>query len=149
MNLYFNGEHNPFQYDPSLELYVRTDRLNPIVPSYGSPLTNVPLVDVIRFGKGYAQIQPSSTRTNSRTMTLKFSERPKVVITALRRFFDGEESGIYIRDPSEYFFYAPPEPYGNPDGLPIKWVAVEGYTIDPVQYNAWTFSVKIEESFQP
>jgi len=150
MNLHFNGEQNVFQFDPTLAIYVQRDRLDPIVPSYSSPLNVAPQIDVIRFGGNYAQVQPKGVNNIVRKFGLVFSNRPMVIIEALRRFFDGEgEGSIYGRNISEYFYYAPPSPFGSKDGLPLKWMMLEGYDINPNQYNSWTFNVKIEQWFQP
>lgn len=150
MNLYFNGEHNAFRFDPTLANYIRRSPLNPINPSYGSDLTTTPQLDMVQFGNGYAQVTPSGSIATLRKFKLTFANRPTVIITALRRFLRGESSeSIYNRSPAEFFFWTPPEMLGLPYEGFGKWLVPEPFQVQANTYNSSTLTVTFQEWIQP
>lgn len=158
-NLYFNTEKSVFRFDPSLQNVVWKSSGGSITFLEGEQVIRASLesdsaptfaLDIVQFGDGYDQVTESGINAVRDHFNVKFDKKNRAITYALQRFFKGESTGsIYNRRVSEWFWWLPPYPfYQNSRNKPVK-VRCEEYSCSPVDYDAWTTSVKLIQSFEP
>lgn len=144
MHLYFNGPKSVFLQVPSL-----AGRPLPEI-SYSSSATNTPTVNTVKFGNGYEQrSMDSAVNNNPLSLSVTFTTRSLGQIREIVAFFIGG-SPVYNRQPNEYFYYIPPDPY-DIGGLqtPLKFTCTGPLSNVFEQANSFSVTATFNQVFDP
>jgi phage-related protein len=140
MNLFFNGPQSIFNLDPTLTGVIK-DSSQPIVPSYATTVDIVPRINSVKFGDGYEQRSKDGLNVVPKIWDVTFQNRSLTVVTALKKFFEGD-TYVYNREPQEYFWWEPPEPWN----LMEKYVC-DKFTVSYNEYNSYTLRATLRQVF--